>query len=112
VLNITYGDVRDGETDFMHLGDRNVEIISKALSGQFLVDYLPICEYCIVVYPNVAYGPHANRVKYVPEWMPGAGFKRQAAIWKKQTYESIELPFNMVKKRKVLHTIVLVSQSS
>jgi len=24
---------------------------------------------------------HAFLVKYVPDWMPGAGFKKQAKIW-------------------------------
>lgn len=41
-------------------------------------------------------------VKYVPEWVPGAGFKKQAREWRKLATGMVDLPFNMVKERMVL----------
>nr|BAL05181.1 cytochrome P450 [Phanerodontia chrysosporium] len=32
-------------------------------------------------------------LKYVPEWFPGAGFKRQARIWKKEVTNIADAPF-------------------
>ncbi|PPQ65419.1 hypothetical protein CVT24_011500 [Panaeolus cyanescens] len=49
-----------------------------AIPGTFLVDIIPA-------------------LKYVPQWFPGASFKRKVAQWKKELNEFINLPFNHVK---------------
>ena len=36
-------------------------------------------------------------VKYVPEWFPGAGFKRQASLWKKHVDAMADVPFELAK---------------
>lgn len=41
---------------------------------------------------------NVNRtVKYVPEWVPGAGFKRQAREWKQVITSILEDPFHAMK---------------
>ncbi|KAH9941388.1 cytochrome P450 [Amylocystis lapponica] len=50
-----------------------------AAYGAYLVDFIPI-------------------LKYVPTWFPGAGFKRQAAQWRKYEDAVSELPLSAVKK--------------
>jgi hypothetical protein len=40
-------------------------------------------------------------VKYVPEWMPGAGFKTKAREWRKLSQAMINVPFDMVKAKFV-----------
>jgi len=40
-------------------------------------------------------------VKYVPEWMPGAGFKTKAKEWRKLSQAMINVPYNMVKEKFV-----------
>jgi hypothetical protein len=40
-------------------------------------------------------------LKYVPSWMPGAGFKRQAEIWKKDVDDLYNLPFEVTKRNIV-----------
>jgi hypothetical protein len=40
-------------------------------------------------------------VKYVPEWMPGAGFKRKAKEWRTLSQAMINVPYNMVKEKFV-----------
>jgi hypothetical protein len=37
-------------------------------------------------------------VKYVPEWVPGAGFKRKAREWSIVADEFGSIPFNFVKQ--------------
>ncbi|KAF9044304.1 cytochrome P450 [Panaeolus papilionaceus] len=50
-----------------------------AIPGSFLVDIIPA-------------------LKYVPQWFPGAEFKRKAARWRKELNKFINLPFNHVKE--------------
>ncbi|KAJ6526420.1 cytochrome P450 [Mycena capillaripes] len=38
-------------------------------------------------------------LKHVPEWFPGAGFKRQAKIWKKLTMDAADVPFAEMKRQ-------------
>ncbi|KAF8995026.1 cytochrome P450 [Cyathus striatus] len=64
------------------INDPHVEFSKKTLGealkvgtpGNFLVDIIPA-------------------LKYVPEWMPGAGFKRQARIWYAQAKEFRNRPY-------------------
>ncbi|KAA1470988.1 cytochrome P450 [Dentipellis sp. KUC8613] len=67
--------------------DKYVELAEEALHGlveagnigKFLVDFVPL-------------------LRYVPEWVPGAGFQTQARVWRKQARDMIEIPFADVKK--------------
>ncbi|TFK25347.1 cytochrome P450 [Coprinopsis marcescibilis] len=45
---------------------------------QFLVEIIPV-------------------LKHIPEWFPGAGFKRRTREWKEKTLDMIELPFGAAK---------------
>jgi hypothetical protein len=49
-------------------------------------------------------------VKYVPEWMPGAGFKKKAKAWKKAVLEMRDVPFDVVTKWVVSIFFVLCSR--
>lgn len=35
-------------------------------------------------------------VRHLPDWFPGAGFKRNAAIWKKKIEEFVDEPYGFV----------------
>ncbi|EPQ51619.1 cytochrome P450 [Gloeophyllum trabeum ATCC 11539] len=80
IMKLIYG------IDIAPKNDRYVAIAEEALMalgqaaapGAFLVDLLPI-------------------LKYVPAWMPGAGFKRKAAQWKKTLYEMRDAPFEATR---------------
>ncbi|KAF8488264.1 CyP450 monooxygenase [Gautieria morchelliformis] len=58
-------------------------VLSAVIPGGFLVDTLPI-------------------LKYVPEWMPGAGFKTKARIWRQVATQMPVVPFNACKKALVI----------
>ena len=71
--------------------------ISTALvPGTFLVDIFPIR---MGSSPDVSTQTETftPTVKYVPEWFPGAGFKKFARVGKANIDHSITLPFQHVK---------------
>ncbi|KAL0960673.1 hypothetical protein HGRIS_005702 [Hohenbuehelia grisea] len=82
VLEITYGhQVAEQGDHYVTLADRAMAGVTQSGNfGTFMVDYIPI-------------------LKYVPEWMPGAEFKRKARGWKKLALEMLNYPFTMVKDR-------------
>ncbi|KAF9229392.1 cytochrome P450 [Gyrodon lividus] len=82
VMKISYGhDISDKGDIYVTIADDALQGLGKAgIFGSFLVDYLPI-------------------LKYIPEFMPGAGFKRQARAWRIATRSMIDKPFQMVKER-------------
>lgn len=42
-----------------------------------------------------------HTVKYVPSWVPGAGFKTKAKEWRVEVEACVEEPFNFVKDQLV-----------
>ncbi|KAJ7905810.1 cytochrome P450 [Mycena olivaceomarginata] len=81
-LRITYGYTVRGEDDPMiELVNDVMKEFSEAITpGAFLVDLLPI-------------------LKYVPSWMPGAGFQRKAKLWSDHRAEMLDKPFEFVEKQ-------------
>ena len=68
------------------------------LPGAFLVDAFPSRAYAV---RDCSDGPFNDRflaVKYVPEWFPGAGFKKFAKTAKKHLDKLADLPFQHVKE--------------
>jgi len=43
-------------------------------------------------------------LKYVPSWVPGAGFQRQAKKWRKVTRDLFDLPFAQAKQKITMGT--------
>ncbi|KAF8917611.1 cytochrome P450 [Mucidula mucida] len=80
VLRITYG------YEVLHEGDEMVKLVNNAMEelsvastpGAFLVDFIPM-------------------LKNLPDWFPGAGFKRTAKMWAKDLEDMINVPFEHVK---------------
>jgi hypothetical protein len=40
-------------------------------------------------------------LKYLPSWMPGAGFKKKARVWKKKMEDFVDRPYEYVKNSMV-----------
>ena len=73
-------------------------IDAAVLPGAFLVDVFPLR-----TSSSQNGSPHDLKiftpaVKYVPEWFPGAGFKRFARMAKKDIDDSVNLPFHHVEE--------------
>ncbi|KAF5393735.1 hypothetical protein D9757_000328 [Collybiopsis confluens] len=82
VLRISHGyEVQERKDPFVDLANTATEQFSLASStGQFLVDCIPA-------------------LKYVPDWMPGAGFKLKAKEFEATLSELVERPHNFVKQQ-------------
>jgi len=84
ILGATYGYKVQEE------GDPLVALIEKAndnfsaatTPGAFLVDFFP-------------------SLLKLPEWLPGAGFKKTARLWKKETVAMTEVPYEFTLKQMV-----------
>ncbi|KAF8510589.1 cytochrome P450 [Gautieria morchelliformis] len=81
IVEIVYGiRIRPKDDPYIKTAETALAGITEAgPPGTFLVDTIPI-------------------LKYVPEWVPGAGFKKKARIWRKSTIEMSSVPFTAVKK--------------
>lgn len=80
ILRISYGyEVKENNDPFVDLADRAMEEFSRATAhGAFMVDIVP-------------------SLAKVPEWFPGAGFKRLAREWHENVEEMVTAPYNFVK---------------
>ncbi|KAF8592280.1 cytochrome P450 [Ramaria rubella] len=81
IMEIIYGiKVLPSGDPYLKLAEETFAAVAQATNpGSFLVDTLPI-------------------LKHVPEWMPGAGFKKKARIWRKLVMAMPALPFMACKK--------------
>jgi hypothetical protein len=100
-MNVIYGIVISPRADrYIDIAEKALEGMAKAAApGAFLVDVFPWCECCSRAkwYPIDC----DAIVKYVPDWMPGAGFQKKAANWKKYVLEMRDAPFAAVQKALV-----------
>ncbi|KAJ7467466.1 cytochrome P450 [Mycena latifolia] len=82
IISVAYGiDVLPADDPYIALSERAVHSAHEAsIPGRFLVDWLPL-------------------LKHVPDWFPGAGFKRQAKEWKKIARAFNDVPFAEVKRQ-------------
>lgn len=54
-----------------------------------------------IPYPGAYLVDHFHILKYVPAWLPGAKFKRDANKWRKLTLDMINKPFDALKAEMV-----------
>ncbi|KAF8157041.1 cytochrome P450 [Crassisporium funariophilum] len=80
ILSTTYGLEIASKTDkFIQLAEASVDPCVPALiPGTFLVDVIPA-------------------LKYVPDWFPGASFKRKAKAWRELALAFRDMPFESAK---------------
>ncbi|KAF7329186.1 hypothetical protein MKEN_00179200 [Mycena kentingensis (nom. inval.)] len=85
VLDFTYGiKVKSADDPYINMTEDAMESIAAAgAPGSFFVDMFPI-------------------LKYIPSWVPGAGFQRLAAQWRKSLNIMFEVPFAEAK-RNIAH---------
>ena len=65
-LSLSYGiEIKQTDDPFVELAETAIKSLSEAATfGAFLVDFIPI-------------------LRYVPEYVPGAGFQKKARAWRK-----------------------------
>ncbi|KAJ7664491.1 cytochrome P450 [Mycena polygramma] len=85
IMSVTYGiDVLPSDDPYVTLAHEAAQTLSNAgVPGKYLVDALPI-------------------LQYVPSWLPGASFKRNAKEWRKLSQRLADVPFEETKRRMEL----------
>ncbi|KAL4075734.1 cytochrome P450 [Scleroderma citrinum] len=80
ILRISHGyHIQEQRDPFVDLADTAVDQFSRSTAtGAFMVDVIPA-------------------LSYVPEWFPGAGFKRLAREWNATLQEMVDQPYKFVK---------------
>ncbi|KAJ6504480.1 cytochrome P450 [Mycena vulgaris] len=81
IMSVAYGiNVLPENDPYIELAKEAVHtLVIASVPGRFLVDALPV-------------------LKYVPDWLPGAGFKRTAKTWHKLARAMIDSPFAHAKR--------------
>jgi hypothetical protein len=95
ILSLLYDYNIDPHTSdpLITLADRALDQFSQAtIPGKWLVDLLPV-------------------ISYVPEWFPGAEFKRFARLWRTTLMKSVNIPYEFAKKQKK-STLSFVSRAT
>ncbi|KAI3611715.1 cytochrome p450 [Moniliophthora roreri] len=82
VLRVAYGyKAKDNNDPIVIAANEAMETLSKSLApGAFLVNQIPI-------------------LRFLPEWFPGAGFKKTARLWAPLYDAMVDIPFNFVVKQ-------------
>ncbi|KIJ28821.1 hypothetical protein M422DRAFT_189274 [Sphaerobolus stellatus SS14] len=71
--------IKSENDPYIHAAEEAMNAAGEAAApGRFMVDMIPW-------------------MKYIPEWVPGASFKKQARIWRKYILDMADLPFEHVK---------------
>ncbi|KAG1727505.1 cytochrome P450 [Suillus lakei] len=80
ILRISHGyEVKENNDPFIDLAERAMNQFSQSITlGAFMVDVMPF-------------------LAKVPEWFPGAGFKRLAREWHQTREEMVDAPYKFVK---------------
>ncbi|KAJ6467947.1 cytochrome P450 [Mycena vitilis] len=80
-MDVTYGiAVRDADDPYIRIAKDAMHAMSLAsIPGAFLVESIPA-------------------LQHIPDWFPGAGFKRKAKEWRKVTRDLLDVPFTDAKR--------------
>jgi hypothetical protein len=84
IMSIAYGlDVLPKDDPYIATAEQGVHpLVVAGVPGAFLVDSIPA-------------------LKYIPDWMPFAGFKHKAKAWKNLALTMINMPFEAAKRNIV-----------
>ncbi|KAJ7598144.1 cytochrome P450 [Mycena floridula] len=82
VLRVAYGYIaQESDDPYIKAGNDAMESFNKGCApGAYMVNQIPI-------------------LRYLPEWFPGADFKRMARLWRPLFSAMVDLPFNFVKRQ-------------
>ncbi|KAF8917343.1 cytochrome P450 [Mucidula mucida] len=82
VLSAAYGlEIQLKDDPLVQLNDTALKsVLDAARPGKYLVDMV-------------------ESLKYIPEWFPGAGFKRKARQWRQLSHDMWNVPWDMTKKQ-------------
>jgi cytochrome P450 len=81
ILRISHGyEVNEGTDPFVTLADKATEQFALSTTPGFLVNLVP-------------------SLRHIPDWFPGASFKKTAKEWSATLNQMVDQPYNFVKKQ-------------
>lgn len=111
-VDVAYGiDIQSSNDPHLTLVKKSLEsVIACVNPGSFLVDSMPI-RASTVLLEQLPLICSIKPVKHVPEWFPGANFKKRARQWRKDLEDAACIPFKIVKDRmaSILNLVVWYS---
>ncbi|KAL4246397.1 cytochrome P450 family protein [Abortiporus biennis] len=83
ILRITYGfDIKPDNDPYVGIAERALYATARVVNpGSYLVDSVPI-------------------LRFIPEWLPGGGFKKDVKEWQVHFDDMRDKPFELVKKAR------------
>jgi len=91
-LSVVYGyETVSNDDEFLCLAEECVDLLANRIAsggGIWPVDIFP-------------------SLRYMPLWMPGSGFKKNAMAWKRKMEEFVDRPYEFVKNNLVSHLCCL-----
>lgn len=82
------------------LAEESVNLLANDIipSGSiWLVDVFPFCTCSLLKSSMPTETGFSILVKYLPEWTPGASFKRKARVWRTKLEEFVDTPYQYAK---------------
>jgi hypothetical protein len=103
IVRITYGyEAQEQGDPIITLAESTVARFSDfSEPGAYLVDFIPVCRSISCSWYQREYLP-THPVKYVPDWFPGAGFKKEASETKSSLQNLVDIPFQFALREMVL----------
>ena len=112
IVEAVYGHrITSLEDPYVTLMDRAMEATTAGTVSGSILDILPVCEYSVCSHADVLC-TQPNSVKYVPPWMPGAGFMREALHARALVREAHQVPYQMCRERAVSRVSSAAQSSS
>ena len=98
IVRIAYADAltKEEANDLMKENEESVRLTTQALSRIYLVNFIPMRKLTSVLIEPFIHP--CSTVKYIPAWVPGAGFQRVAARVKNLNHRIRNGPWEKVLK--------------
>jgi hypothetical protein len=104
ILDLTYALKVTGPSDeYLHIAEV-VEVATAAAyaPGSFLVDFIPPCKLNRGWSDEPLIEHEFIPVRWIPAWVPGAGFQRKAAEWRKATTDMYCRPYEVTNQHSLV----------
>ena len=98
IVRIAYADAltKEEASDLLEKNEESVRLFAESLTKIYLVNFIPMRTLMSVRIKALAHS--CSTVKYIPAWVPGAGFQRLAAHVKKLNQTIRHGPWEKVLK--------------
>lgn len=108
ILRLSYGYVsRTGDDPLVDLAHvANSQLSMATAPGIYYVDFVPLSK--LLARSSMSKDTNTFTVKYIPSWLPGAGFKRKAKKYAVVLRDLVETPHNYVKSQLVSYLVSYV----